>query len=56
LYTTKEVVEGIKIKEEDENDVTTNLGVESEGRFNPDKEEDSDFDNVIDKDMADENI
>ena len=27
LYTTQEVVEGIKIKEEDKNDVTTNLSI-----------------------------
>jgi len=30
LYTAQEVVEGIKIKEEDKNDVTTNLGINSE--------------------------
>jgi hypothetical protein len=34
LYTTKEVVEGIIIKQEDEMEVTTNLGVNSNKRFN----------------------
>jgi hypothetical protein len=58
LYTAKEVVEGITIKEEDENNVTTNLSVLLDERFNPDEEGESDFDNAIDgdKDMADENM
>ena len=47
LYTVKEVVEGITIKQEDENDITTDLGVDSNKRFNPNvkgKEEgESDF-------------
>jgi hypothetical protein len=57
LYTIKEVVEGIIIKQEDEN-VTTDLGVESDERFDPDEEEESDFDDVIDgdEDMEDENM
>jgi len=57
LYTTQEVVEGIKIKEEDKNDMTTNLGINLKQDFDLDKEE-SDFDNIIDsdKDMEDENL
>ncbi|KAF4627978.1 hypothetical protein G7Y89_g10173 [Cudoniella acicularis] len=57
LYTAKEVAEGIKIKEEDKNDMTTDSGVESDERFDPD-EGDADFDDAIngDEDMADENI
>lgn len=35
MYTIKEVVEGIIIKEEDKNNIITNLGVELEERFNP---------------------
>ena len=48
----------IQIKEEDENDVITDSGVESDERFNPDEEGESDWDDVIngDKDMADKNI
>lgn len=42
LYTAKEVAEGITIKQEDENDVTTDSGVESDERFDPDEEEESD--------------
>ena len=49
LYTAKEVAEGITIKQEDKNDITTNLGVDSNKRFNPNvkgKEEgESDFNN-----------
>ena len=57
LYTAKEVTEGIKIKEEDENDMTIDSGIESDERFDPD-EGDSEFDDAInsDKDIADENI
>jgi len=56
LYTAKEVAEGVTIKEEDENDVTTDSGVES--GFDPDEEGESDFDDAIDgdEDMADENM
>jgi hypothetical protein len=58
LYTTQEVAEGIKIKEEDENDMTTNSGVDSEQYFDPNEEEESDFDDAIDgdEDMEDENL
>jgi hypothetical protein len=58
LYTAQEVAEGIQIKEEDKNDVTTNSGVESEERFDPDEEGESDWDDAIngDKDIADENM
>jgi len=57
LYTAQEVAEGIKIKEEDENDVTTDSGIDSEQDFDPDEEE-SDFDDIIDgdEDMEDENL
>jgi hypothetical protein len=58
LYTTQEVAEGIKIKEEDFDDVTTDLGVESDERFDPDSKDESDFDDVInsDEDVRDKNI
>ena len=58
LYTIKEVAKGIIIKEEDKNDTITNLGVNLEERFNLDKEDKSDFNNVIngDEDIADKNI
>jgi len=58
LYTVKEGAEGIIIKEEDENDVTTDSGVLSDERFDPDKEGESDFDDTIDgdEDIADENM
>ena len=57
LYTAQEVAEGIKIKEEDENDVTTDSGIDSEQDFDPDEEE-SDFDDIIDgdEDIEDENL
>jgi hypothetical protein len=48
LYTAQEVEEGITIKEEREEDVTTDSGVESEEGFDPDSE--SDFDDDIDGD------
>jgi len=56
LYTAQEVAKGITIKEEDENNVTTDLGVSFNERFNTDLE--SDFDNNIngDKDINDENM
>jgi len=58
LYTTKEVAKGIIIKQEDENDITANLGVKLDKRFNPNKEDESDFDNDIngDEDMQDKNM
>ena len=58
LYTIKEVAEGIIIKEEDKNNMTTDLSVLLDKRFNPNEEGESDFNNAIDsdKDMADENI
>jgi hypothetical protein len=58
LYTIKEVVEGIIIKEKDENNIITDLSILLDERFNPNKEGESDFNNVINsnKDMADENI
>jgi hypothetical protein len=57
LYTAQEVVEGVTIKEEDKNNMTDS-GVDSIDRFDPDQDDKSDFDNVInrDKDMADENM
>jgi hypothetical protein len=56
LYTTQEVIKGIIIKEEDKNNITTNLGVSFNERFNTDSE--SDFNNNIngDKDINNENI
>jgi hypothetical protein len=52
------VAEGIIIKEEDENNIITNLSILLNKRFNPNKERESDFNNVINgnKDIADENI
>lgn len=38
------MAEGITIKEEDGNDGTTDLGVVSDERFDPDEEGESDFD------------
>jgi hypothetical protein len=56
LYTAQEVAKGITIKEEDKNNVTTNLGVSSNKRFDTDSE--SDFDNDIngDEDINNENM
>ena len=56
LYTAQEVAKGITIKEEDKNNITTNLGVSSNERFDTDLE--SDFNNNIngDKDINNENI
>jgi hypothetical protein len=50
------VEEGITIKVENEEDVTTDSGVESEERFDPNEE--SDFDDAIDgdEDIDDENM
>jgi hypothetical protein len=52
------VAEGIIIKQEDENNVTANLGVKLDKRFNPNKEDKSDFNNNInrDKDIQNKNI
>jgi len=56
LYTAQEIAKGITIKEEDKNNVTTDLGVSFNERFNTDLE--SDFDDNIngDKDINDENM
>jgi hypothetical protein len=56
IRTAREVDEGITIKKEDENEVTTDSGVESEDRFDPESE--SDFDDAIDgdEDIDDENM
>ena len=56
LYTAREIAEGITIKEEDENDVTTDSGVSSDEAFDPDSQ--SDFDDNIDgdEDIKDENM
>lgn len=60
LYTVKEVAEGVIIKQEDEMDVTTNSGVDSNERFDTDSntEGESDFDNQVNgnKNFKDENI
>ena len=58
LYTAKEVAEGITIKQEDENDITTDLGVELDKRFDLEEEEESDFNDAIDgdEDIEDENM
>jgi hypothetical protein len=52
----QEVAKGITIKEEDKNNVTINLGVSFNKRFNTDLE--SDFDNNIngDEDINNKNI
>jgi hypothetical protein len=56
LYTAQEAVEGIIIKEEREEDITTDLGADSEDRF--DSDSDSNFDEDIngDGDIDDENM
>jgi hypothetical protein len=58
LYTAQEVAEGITIKEEDENNVTTDSGVDSVDRFDPNEDDESDFNDAIDgdEDMEDENM
>jgi hypothetical protein len=58
LYTAQEMEEGVVIKEEDENEVTTDSSVESEERFDADEEDYSSFDDAIDgdEDMDDENM
>jgi hypothetical protein len=56
LYTAQKVVKGITIKEEDENDMTTDSGVSFNERFNTDSESDFDDDINSDEDINDENI
>jgi hypothetical protein len=56
LYTAQEVARGIIIKGEDENNVTTDSGVSSNERFNPDSESDFDDDIDGDEDINDENM
>jgi hypothetical protein len=58
LYTAQEVVEGITIKEEDENDVIIDSGVDLVDSFNPNEDDESDFNDDIngDKDIEDENM
>jgi hypothetical protein len=58
LHTAQEVAEDITIKEEDENDVTTDSGVDSVDSFDPDEDDESDFDDDIngDEDIEDENM
>jgi len=58
LYIIKEVAKGIIIKEEDKNNIITNLGILLNKRFNLNKEGEFDFNNAIDsdKDIADKNI
>ena len=52
------MAEGIIIKEEDKNNVTIDSGVNLEERFNLDKEDKSDFNNIInsDEDLIDKNM
>jgi hypothetical protein len=56
LYTAQEVAEGITIKEEDENNMTTDSGVSSNERFDTDSEFDFDDDINGDEDIDDENM
>ena len=56
LYTAQEVAKGITIKEEDENNVTTDSGVSSNERFDTDSESDFDDDINGDEDIDDENM
>ena len=50
LYTIKEVIKGIIIKEEDKNNIIINLSVLLNKRFNPNKEREFDFNNAINSD------
>ena len=52
------MAKGIIIKEEDKNNIITNLGILLNKRFNLNKEGEFDFNNAIDsdKDIADKNI
>jgi hypothetical protein len=56
LYTAKEVEEGIKVKEEDKDEVTTDSRDESDQRFDYDEESDFDDDADGNEDEADENM
>jgi hypothetical protein len=56
LYTAQEVTKGITIKEEDKNNMTTDLGVSFNERFNTDLESDFDDDINGDEDIDDENM
>jgi hypothetical protein len=60
LYTAKEITEGIIIKEENKNNITTDSGIKSEERFDPEINglSESDFNKEVnrDKDINDENI
>jgi hypothetical protein len=56
LYTAQEVVEGIIIKGEREEDITTDSGVDSEDRFDPDSDSNYDGDINRDVDIGDENM
>jgi len=58
LYTIKEVAKGIIIKEEDKNNIITNLGILLNKRFNLNKEGEFDFNDAIDsdEDIADKNM
>ena len=56
MYTAQEVEEGITIKEEDKNKVTTDLGVDSDKRFDPDSESDFNDDVDGDENVDDKNI
>ena len=56
LYTAQEVTRGIIIKEEDENNMTTDSSVSFNERFDPDSESDFDDDIDGDEDINDENI
>jgi hypothetical protein len=49
LYTIKEVIKGIIIKE-DKNNIIINLSVLLNKRFNSNKEREFDFNNAIDSD------
>jgi hypothetical protein len=58
LYTAQEVAKGIIVKVKDENNITTDLGVSSNERFDPNLQLESDFNNDIngDEDKDDENM
>jgi hypothetical protein len=58
LYTAQEVTKGIIVKIKDENNITADLGVSFNKRFNPDSQLESEFDDHINgnEDQDDENI
>jgi hypothetical protein len=58
LYTIQGIAEGIKIKEEDSDDIITDLGVKLDKRFDLNSKDESDFDNAIDgdEDIKDKNM